>query len=45
MTSSIMKFTSDRSLNHPPGGITRLVAQIHEQKFWLEQEADKKAIT
>lgn len=31
------------SLNHPPGEITHLVAEIHEQQFSLEQEADEKA--
>lgn len=31
------------SLNHPPGETTHLVAEIHEQQFSLEQEADEKA--
>ena len=45
MTVNIMKFTSDGSLNHPLGEITHLVAQVHEQQFSLEQEADEKATT
>lgn len=43
MTVNIMKFTNERSLNHPPGEITHLVAQIHEQQFSLEQEAEGRA--